>query len=302
MNRPSDFQQLVDRDLSSLQWNEWRKQQVFCAMDEERRTPYMKKKMTSILAFALTLCLLAGVALAATLVYSNHYTQAEKADALLKEHFNITEDKLSFFTRSSEGDIYHYESLNDFAGMLGDYEVNLSTGEVNWLYGGTEGTGWDAQKLDEILALCQQPDGYRQAVRKAKAAAADLGLTMLPAEPVDADKAIRDAESRLAETTENAIIAQSRATISMDEAKDLALAAIQQKYGLTDAQMKQLEFVDESSMYTMDGETPHIEPYFWLCQQEDAFTEKDGIYVVVINALDGTIEGIRYDTALLGNG
>ena len=35
---------------------------------------------------------------------------------------------------------------------------------------------------------------------------------------------------------------------------------------------------------------------------EDGWQEGDGIYTVVINALDGTVEYLDYDTTLDGNG
>lgn len=297
MNERNPLQQLVDRNLSGLQWNEGRKQKVLHAMEQERRPIYMKKKLTMI-ALALVLCLMTSVAFAATLMYSSRFSQDAKADKLLEEKFGITVDMLSMFSRTSHEKIYHYKSLPHLAGMPGDYLVDLSTGEAKWLFDGPDGMGWGAEKLAEILTSCKIPGGYHEVVVEAREAAASIGLTIREWEiPSEAELA-----ALLEEQAAREAQAQSMAVITVEEAEKLARAAIQEQYGLTDAQVQQLDFVAESTWYTMMGETPVIEPYFGLNQNADGWTEKDGIYIVTVNAQDGSIEGITYDTALLGNG
>ncbi len=79
MNDRNPFQQLVDRNLSGLQWNERRKQKVLHATEQERRPIYMKKK-TMIVALALVLCMTTSVALAvATIRETGHlFAQTEQ--------------------------------------------------------------------------------------------------------------------------------------------------------------------------------------------------------------------------------
>ncbi len=297
MNERNPLQQLVDRNLSGLQWNERRKQKVLHAMERERRPIYMKKK-TAAIAFALVLCLMTGVAFAATLMYSNRFTREARANALLEEKFGITAKMLSMFSRTSEGEIYRYQSLPDLAGMPGDYLVDLSTGEAKWLFDGPDSTGWGADKLAEIFLRCKTPDGYDAVVAEAREAAAAIGL--VTPELVMPSQA--ELEAMLAENEAREAQAQTMAIISLADAEKLARAAIQEQYGLTEAQAQQLDFVAESTRYTLVGEIPVIQPYFGLNQSESGWTEKDGIYIVTVNALDGSIEGIVYDTGLLGVG
>ncbi len=297
MNERNPFQQLVDRNLSGLQWNEGRKQKVLHAMEQERRPIYMKKKWT-IVALALVLCLMTSAAFAATLMYSSRFNQETKANALLEEKFGITTEMLSMFSRTSEGEIYRYQSLPDLAGMPGDYVVDLSTGEAKWLFDGPDGMGWDADKLAEVLVRCKNPGGYHEVVVEAREAAASSGLTIREwVIPSEAELAAQMEDQAALEEQ-----AQSMAIITMEEAEKLARAAIQEQYDLTDAQVQKLDFVEDVTWYTMEGDIPVIKPYFGLIQNADGWTEKDGIYIVTVNAQDGSIEGITYDTALLGNG
>lgn len=296
MNERNPLQQLVDQNLSTLQWDEKRKRNVLSALTEERRPHPMKKKLSSAIALAVILCLLTGVALAATLIYSSRFTQAAQANALLGEQFGITPEMLSIFTRTAQGDIYLYESLDDLAGMPGDYRVNVTTGDVEWLFDGPEGSGWDSGKLKEVLALCETPDGYKQVVSEAQKSAASLGLVSSVSISPSDTPATLSYHASLDKT------ARALASIPLEEAIELAQKAIQQTYGLTDAQMQRMEFVEESTCYTMIDDVPVVSPYFYLSQQDGIFTERDGIYIVDVNVQDGSIESIYYDTGLLGNG
>ena len=296
MNERNPLQQLVDQNLSTLQWDEKRKRNVLSALTEERKPHPMKKKLSSAIALAVILCLLTGVALAATLIYSNRFTQAAQANALLGEQFGITPEMLSIFTRTAQGDIYLYESLDDLAGMPGDYRVNVTTGDVEWLFDGPEGSGWDSGKLKEVLALCETPDGYKQVVSEAQKSAASLGLVSSVSISPSDTPATLSYHASLDKT------ARALASIPLEEAIELAQKAIQQTYGLTDAQMQRMEFVEESTCYTMIDDVPVVSPYFYLSQQDGIFTERDGIYIVDVNVQDGSIESIYYDTGLLGNG
>ncbi len=298
MSENNPLKQLVDRNLSGLQWNEARKRRVLRAMDEERSNICMRKKLTCMLALAIVACLMTGMALALTLVYSERYGDAAKADALLAEKYGITAELLPFFTRSSHGDVFRYMGAAEFSGMTGDYLVDLSTGEAKWLFDGPTDAGWDAVKLTEVLRLCQTSEGSAQVRAEAQAAAAAIGL-MAP-EMVMPDQATLAA--RLTELEADDATARAQATISLQEAETLARAAIQAEYGLTAEQVQMLEFVEESTLYTMEGDTPVVKPYFGLNQRGEGWTEKDGVYIVTINAQDGSIEAIIYDNGLLGVG
>ena len=71
-------------------------------------------------------------------------------------------------------------------------------------------------------------------------------------------------------------------------------------------------YSDESTYEIVEGR-PLVNLFFHLTQnpghmRDDGYyepgvwAEKDGIYVVTINLLDGAVEDIYYDTGLMGNG
>lgn len=109
---------------------------------------------------------------------------------------------------------------------------------------------------------------------------------------------IRQADARSAE-------AQARAEITRAQAVELARDALAQVYGLTQAQLDELEWQEDyaPSPYRMEGDAPIITEYFWLWQGDgEAFTEGNGLYAVEVNAQTGVIEEVRYDSGLNGNG
>ena len=99
--------------------------------------------------------------------------------------------------------------------------------------------------------------------------------------------------------------AQALAELTREQAVVLAREALEQVYGLTQAQLDRLEWQEDyaPSPYRMEGDVPVITEWFWLWQGDgEAFTEGDGLYTVEVNAQMGVIENVRYDSGLSGNG
>ena len=100
--------------------------------------------------------------------------------------------------------------------------------------------------------------------------------------------------------------AQALATITPEQAAQLAKDAAAEVYGLSPAQKDSMEWVDDvaPSPYAMAGDTPVIQIYLWLWQGGSSapVVEGDGVYQVEVNAQTGTIESILYDSTLSGNG
>lgn len=99
--------------------------------------------------------------------------------------------------------------------------------------------------------------------------------------------------------------AQAIAALTREQAVALAMEALEQVYGLTQAQLDRLQWQEDyaPSPYRMEGDVPIITEWFWLWQGDgDTFTEGDGLYTVDINAQTGVIEDVRYDSGLNGNG
>ncbi|NLC14180.1 MAG: hypothetical protein GX768_09085 [Chloroflexi bacterium] len=94
---------------------------------------------------------------------------------------------------------------------------------------------------------------------------------------------------------------QSAAKITLEQAKEIAVAALVGEYELTDEQAPLLQIFNGDETYAFIEDRPIVSLYYHLTQSEE-WVEKDGIYVVMVNLVTGEIEDILYDSALAGNG
>ena len=100
--------------------------------------------------------------------------------------------------------------------------------------------------------------------------------------------------------------AKAAAKLTPEQAMALAKEAVVSAYGLSKAQADALAWEADyapSPYHTLEG-TPVIEVVFWLWMDGSSapFVQGDGLYTVDVNAVDGTIESILYDSTLMGNG
>lgn len=104
--------------------------------------------------------------------------------------------------------------------------------------------------------------------------------------------------------------ALSLAQITLEDAVAIGREAVIVCYGLTEQQAAMLVrfddsdpdgYSDESTYEIVDGR-PLVNLFFHLSQKPGEWAEKDGIYVVTVNLMDGAVEDIYYDTGLMGNG
>ena len=104
--------------------------------------------------------------------------------------------------------------------------------------------------------------------------------------------------------------ALSLAQIMLEDAVAIGRQAVIVCYGLTEQQAAMLVRVDDSdpdgysdeSTYEIVDGRPLVNLFFHLSQKPGEWVEKDGIYVVTVNLMDGAVEDIYYDTGLMGNG
>lgn len=98
--------------------------------------------------------------------------------------------------------------------------------------------------------------------------------------------------------------ARAMAKISEEQARAIALEAVETTYNLTKTQVERLEYVwdYEAYPYGMLGDQPVISFWFWLAQSELSHAEGDGLYKVMVNVVSGAVEEIFYDSGLLGSG
>jgi len=294
-----EFRELVDRNLSGLQWDERRRHGVLCAVSKEEKP--VKKVSATFILIAAVVCL-SVTALAAGLVFSPRYEAGKMANLAMQEQYGITDDLLSLFHRSV---VEHpdgtatvtYAALGDGfpTEQMGDYTVEVKGGKaaVTWsndgknMVGGLTAEAYGPEQLREI--------SYNYA--EAMAQLSQMGkLTQV--EPV-IDRAVETEEMRLAQIKK----AEALGKISLEEASCMALDALCQEYALTQAQRDKLIYEPDSTYITWENDQPQAHLLFWLWQGEgERFTEKDGQYWVTVDLTTGMINDILYDAGLAGNG
>jgi hypothetical protein len=109
---------------------------------------------------------------------------------------------------------------------------------------------------------------------------------------------VEEYEKAVLETKEKV---QGAAKITLEQAKESAVAALVGEYGLTDEQAALLQIFDDDETYAFEDGRPTVFLYYHLTQGSE-WREKDGIYVVKVNLETREIENIIYDSTLAGNG
>ncbi|MBQ8536028.1 MAG: hypothetical protein IJ461_01285 [Clostridia bacterium] len=316
----NEFQELVDRNLSGLVWDERRRFQVLCAVSKEEKP--VKKISTTFVLIAAVLCI-SVTALAAGLVFSPRYEAARVANVAMKEQYGVTDDLLSLFHRQvvQHGDgtaTVIYEALaGDFPSeQMGDYTVQVkgNAATVTWSNDGKNMVGGLAAEAYGPEQLRMLSYSYAESVQqlaelgviapKASAQATPKVVNQwTEADQAQADQALELADKANEQRLSDIAKAEAESKLSVQEASQIALDAICQEYALTDAQKGKLTFEPDSTYITYEGKQPQAHLLFWLWQGEgEQFTEKDGQYWVAIDLNTGAINDMIYDTGLAGNG
>lgn len=284
-----DFQQLADRNLSGLVWDERMRRKVLCALDKEGRNVKHLSK-TFILAAAI-LCI-SVTALASGLIFSPQYDAGRQAARAMQDQYGITEELLSLFqreiTEQADGTFtvtYRAIRTDLPAEAMGDYTVTITKdgADAAWSNDGKNTTGGlDAEAFGpEQLTLLSRD--YASAMEQLRGADDAAQPAVTPASQEDSTLNVHGA-------------------LSIPQASQLAREAVCQEYALTEHQQDMLLF-EEDSTYAAAEDRPLVTMLFWLWQEADGtFTEKDGQYWVTIDLDTGVIEDILYDACLAGNG
>lgn len=284
-----DFQQLADRNLSGLVWDERMRRKVLCALDKEGHN--VKRISRAFILAAAILCI-SVTALASGLIFSPRYDAGKQAANLMQEQYGLTGELLSLFhreitTQADGTSIVTYEAIRTDlpAEQMGTYTVTITSegASVVWSNDGKDTTGgltaeaFGAEQLTllsrDYAATMEQLSGSNNA--------------SLPAvTPVLQETGVLNVQGAL----------------TIQQASALAKEAICQEYALTPQQQDMLLF-EEDSTYAAAEDRPLVTMLFWLWQEKDgSFTEKDGQYWVTVDLDTGIIEDILYDAALAGNG
>lgn len=276
---------------------------------EEKPVRRMNTKRIAALAACMVM-LLTACAGAAGLLFSNEYDAVRLAHRALAEEYGITEEMQTYFAQDVREEngvtTIIFSGMTGLHHVLGEYTVTIRDGDatVSWSKDGesTEGDldahAWGAKQIEILLEMARQENGFSRGYHKAQEIRAQMDgeeLTVTISKGGDATIVKLD-EVQL-----------DRAVVSISEEEAIAIAkqAFAQEYGLTQEQLDKMLYEKDYAGYTYairDGVTI-CEVWFWLHQDEDVVpSDGDGLYWARINAQNGVIEEMMYDSALAGNG
>ena len=316
----NEFKELVDRNLSGLEWDERKRLRVLHAISEEER-PVKKISYTFILVAAI-LCI-SVTALAAGLVFSRKVDDLTLARQEMEKAYGITPTMLgSYFSEMIEqGDdetVVTYWNNNEMNAVLGEYTVTIKDRKASATWsregedtsGGFEADTWGIDQLNAMVEWEKEHHDISGYYPQAKAIAAK-NKTEISTQKEIFDKLKKEATEHSEEYEQQA---RAAAKLTEEEMIGIARQAVISVYGLTDEQMAMMgtdeEIREESTYWMLDGK-PVYSVWFWLLQDTTEyddpsvfpeFTEKDGIYTVDVNVETGVIEEIYYESGMGGNG
>lgn len=322
-----EFQRLVDRNLSGLEWDECKRQQVLRAIEKEEKT--VKRFSRTFILVAAILCI-SLTAFAAERMFSARMDVVKLAEKTLEETYGITVSMQgSFFGRSVEekqdgSAIVTYSGIDFLHEVLGEYTVVIQSGKASasWSHDGEDTQGlfeanaWGAEQLTEMLRLAAE-DGNLSAFSQQAKAIAEVKQALPTAASTPQPDAIGSAQEIALLSEEESRAARNAAGRTEEDLLLLALEGVSTAYDLTAEQREQLVFpfgagldIDEVHDYmyyhVQNGKTIFTVMLILKQPAEDnsvfSFAEKDGVYWVDVDVNTGVIEDILYDSQLGGNG
>lgn len=296
------FQDAVNQRLSALQGDPLLASRIIARSEGAKP---MKRKLWASLAFAALLALAVSTALALGLAFSPRYDAAKLANEALQAQYGLTARMMTLFSReiteNADGSttiIYApiEKALRYDGNPFGIYTVSIRRGkaEAAWSLdsadtsGGLDAKAWGSAQLEQMITdydtvmnhLWNHSEAYR----------ASLSERVSETPP-------------LSEQEYEALAAQNRqrveeaAILTLDQAKELAIAALASEYDLPAQQAEGFALYDDETDYQIDAGRPTVSLFYHLSLSgEDA--QKNGIYVVTVNMVDGEIEDILYDSGL----
>lgn len=296
---------------------------------EEKKPAASGRRHLSAALLALAVLLLTAVtAYAVSRAFLSPRVDARKlANQALEDKYGLTPAMLGFFSQDAQGtDGRHwrvtYTRDDELGTRMGSYRVLVTDGQVenvSWTLDGKSTDGgfgaeaWGAEQLSEMVKITGKTHDMSRFYAFINGENVDLyaGMDETDAVPEEGwseldEEILFEAEAfrRVVEEAGKPYEAQSRYT--REELINLGRQGIIQAYGLDEAQQKRLQYVDTLffiSYYSSIGLDNR--PTFNMTFQSgggDGWQEGDGIYTVMVNVLDGTVEYLDYDTTLDGNG
>lgn len=251
----NDFRQLVDRNLSGLQWNEQRQARVLASLEPKGGTT-MKRKLTMALAMTVAMVMLVSVAVAAVvLTYSPGASVLKQARDAVVDKYGLTYETLGIFSHSMEmmGDqsvvTFQCDLLNAAGNDLtGEYIVTIPEGgeaSAAWTFDAVDPSVWTDGNMD--APVWGQPQLERYLKDRASGEALDYnvrvdnGNVTYEVGVTPAPSAVPQADTELVEVVVHQV-EPGPDDLTRDEAIALAGAALMDSFALTEEQIAMTDF------------------------------------------------------------
>ena len=280
-------------------------------------------RIKTCIVVLLTALLVMSASSAEELTVSGRVNAVMYADKALEEHFGITLLLQDYFLRTVEEKednvfIVRYEGIENYAYVLGRYEVTVDRNHVTgitWSHdgedtsGGFEAEAWGAEQIMEMLRLNQEAGTTEPFDARINEIGRKHGFVYVPNILSDEEN-----ERKMARIEKNCEKARNLSTLSIEEMTEIGRHAVALLYGLSPEREQALESVvdeeDLSLWYTMFEGEPCYQVCFVLDDKEEddvlpnglKYTEKEGNYWIYINSQTGVVEDIHYSPAIGGNG
>lgn len=280
-------------------------------------------RIKTCIVVLLTALLVMSASSAEELTVSGRVNAVMYADKALEEHFGITLLLQDYFLRTVEEKednvfIVRYEGIENYAYVLGRYEVTVDRNHVTgitWSHdgedtsGGFEAEAWGAEQIMEMLRLNQEAGTTEPFDARINEIGRKHGFVYVPNILSDEEN-----ERKMARIEKNCEKARNLSSLSIKEMTEIARHAVALLYGLSPEREQALESVvdeeDLSLWYTMFEGEPCYQVCFVLDDKEEddvlpnglRYTEKEGNYWIYVNSQTGVVEDIHYSPAIGGNG
>ena len=246
-------------------------------------------------------------------LFTEEYQACVLAHQELKEAYGLNQNLLAYFNEvltENYGGKYtfvYYPELDDLDYVLGRYTVTVDGTEAKaaWSWDGkdvpNQGHGlaahaWGKDQLTEIWLINKETSNMQNYGLIARGIAMSAGhdqgyISPLPESVYD------DGGFSVSDSYD-----PSKAKISAEESRQLALKALKAAYGLSDEQISSVTFDDEAQWYEGNAQGEPVMYLTCLLWNDSDWMEGNGNYYVTVNQATGLIESISFIDGIIGNG